>query len=102
MTSRQIARCFADILNNNISTLPADQHQALGQVQQEFARLVDVRDQLIHAHPGTAPDGAQQLYCSGRHPEMEWPVEQVEQAAIDFENAAIRANELFYRVWPNP
>jgi hypothetical protein len=101
MTSRQVARHFADIVNNDISRLPANGRSALDQKQQEFARLVQVRDQLIHAHPGTAPGGGQQLYYSGRHPQMEWPVEQVERAAIDFENAFISANELFYRLWPN-
>jgi hypothetical protein len=33
---------------------------------------------------------------------MEWPVEKVERAAIEFENADIELNSLFYKIWPNP
>jgi hypothetical protein len=74
----------------------------LDDVQQKFSQLVKVRDQLIHAHPGTAPDGAQQLFYSGRHGRTKWPMEQVEKTAIDFEEAAIAANNLFHNYWSNP
>jgi hypothetical protein len=65
--------------------------------------LVKRRDQLLHARPLTAPNGKQQLfYTEGFHPEAQWPIEDVEQAAIHFENAAITFNALFHEFWPNP
>jgi hypothetical protein len=102
MTAGTIARRFGEIIKESANTLSADHHQKLGQVQQKFARLAKVRNQLLHAHPGTAPGGAQQLFYSrGSHGQTEWPMQQVEQAAIDFENANIEANALFYQLWPN-
>jgi hypothetical protein len=102
MTAGTIARRFSEILKESANTLSPDHHLKLSQVQQNFARLAKVRNQLLHAHPGTAPGGAQQLFYSrGSHGQMEWPMQEVEQAAIDFENAEIEPNVLFYQLWPN-
>ncbi len=101
LTANKIAELFGDVLGSSNNLVPPARLEALIQVRREFERLVEIRDQLLHAHPCTAPSGAQQLfYSGGRHSQMEWPLRKVEQAAIDFENASIEANNLFYNIWP--
>lgn len=59
------------------------------------------RDRLLHAHPYTAANGAQQLGYRGRHPSTEWPLPEVEKAAHEFDNAACKLNSLFHQLWPS-
>lgn len=101
MTARRIAGLFAKNLDEYGGSLEESQLEQLREAHQQFSQLIERRDQLIHAHPITALDGKQQLfYVKGIHPEAEWPSEQVEQAAIEFENAAIALNDLFHTFWP--
>jgi len=65
-----------------------------------FNHLRTTRNQLLHAHPYTAADGAQQLDYRGHHPNANWPMGEVEAAARQFDDAACALNELFYRQWP--
>jgi hypothetical protein len=97
----KIAKRFDIILRDMANVLPLAQRQALQQAHLEFSRSVERRDQLVHAHPGTAPSDVQQLfYSAGWHAEMQWSLQQVEQAAIDFENAFISLNAIFYEFQP--
>jgi hypothetical protein len=67
----------------------------------EFARLIDKRNALIHAHPITDQNGSQILNYQARvdHPlpDMKWPVAELEAAISEFDDAACRANELLHR-----
>lgn len=65
-----------------------------------FDDLRKERDKLLHAHPYTAENGVQQLGYRGRHPSTEWPLPEVEKAALAFDNAACELNHLFYQLWP--
>jgi len=58
-----------------------------------FVGLKDLRNQLLHGNPAAAPSGEPQLW----HFEIGlWDFERVQQAARDFEDAALRANSLLH------
>jgi hypothetical protein len=59
---------------------------------ESYRAAIKVRNQLLHAHPLTAPDGSQQLGSAGAN----WSLEQVEVAAKQFEDAAIQGNAIFH------
>jgi hypothetical protein len=103
MTAGRLSGRFSEILKN-AHTLPPDQRQRLTEVQQKFAGLVGLRDQLIHGHPYTATGGAQQLnYAGGKHSPKQWPQPQLSGAILAFEEGSIEANRVFYELWPlNP
>ncbi len=70
VTANKIAELFGKVLGSSINKIHPAQLEALIQVQREFEQLVEIRDQLLHAHPCTAPSGAQQLFYSGGRHEM--------------------------------
>lgn len=69
---------------------------------QEFARLIDKRNALIHAHPITDRDGSQilnyQASIDRPLPDMKWPIAEVESIIAEFDQAACSANELLHRL----
>ena len=60
-----------------------------------FSEARIIRDQLLHAHPYTAPGGIQQLGYRGRHPDAQWPLADVEEVARKFDQAACELSSLF-------
>lgn len=68
----------------------------------QFGRLVEKRNALIHAHPITDHDGSQILNYQARSdrplPDMKWPVAEVEAAIREFDAAACDANALLHRL----
>ena len=101
LTAGLLSRRFGEILKG-AEALPSDQRQKLIGVQQEFARSIGLRDQLIHGHPCTAPGGQQQLnYSGGKHNPMQWPMQEVLRAVFAFETGFTDANKVFYELWPN-
>ena len=68
----------------------------------EFGRLINMRNALIHAHPITDHDGSQMLSYQtaiGRPlSDIKWPVSEVEAAIRAFDSAACSANELLHRL----
>jgi hypothetical protein len=93
-TAGQIAREFenaaADIpdpqLNSRIATLAS-----------LFDALVSRRNQLVHGNPISATGGEQRLLYYGKSDNtFEWSEADILQAALDFEAAAIEANDIFH------
>ena len=68
----------------------------------EFARLIEKRNALIHAHPITDYDGSQILNYQAKVdrplPDMKWPVAEVEAIVREFDAAACIANDLLHRL----
>lgn len=56
----------------------------------EFKALVDVRNGIFHAQPGTAPDGAQRLFRNG----VPWTPATIDEAADRFAACSVRLNAL--------
>lgn len=61
---------------------------SLGLPAAEFKRLVGKRNDLVHANPGTAPDGDQRLFRNGE----EWTFELVNDASDEFAAASVPLN----------
>ena len=58
----------------------------------KFYDLVEVRNALLHAKPGTAPGGAQRLFRNGEV----WSIEKINDAADAFAACSIELNALLY------
>ena len=53
---------------------------SLGAGGAEFKRLVNVRNDIVHANPGTSTSGEQRLFRSGK----EWTIAMIDDAADAF------------------
>ena len=53
---------------------------SLGTAAAEFKRLVDVRNAIMHANPGTSPSDEQRLFRHG----SEWTIAMIDEAADAF------------------
>jgi hypothetical protein len=77
------------------STAPPLSHSLrlrLMNFHQKYLKAISARNKLLHAHPYTAPGGIQQLGGGGR----EWTTDEIESAALQFEEAAIFGNDIFH------
>jgi hypothetical protein len=101
MTSGGVKKELEAILRDPQTTYTHAAKASLEACFQEFARLIDKRNALIHAHPITDRDGSQILNYQARMdrplPDMKWPVAEVEAAIAEFDAAACAANELLHR-----
>ena len=92
-TGGVIARALEKAIESTTPPLEDGLRRRLLTFYEAFDDALDSRNNLLHAHPFTAPDGAQQLLGSGH---LEWPIETVHEAAKLFEEAAIMGNDIFY------
>jgi hypothetical protein len=101
MTSGAVRKELAAILADQRTRYEVVSRAELQACHDEFARLVDMRNALIHAHPITDQDGSQilnyQARPGGRLPDMKWPIAEVEAAIAAFDTAACSANALLHR-----
>jgi len=67
---------------------------SLGAGAAEFKRLVDVRNGLMHANPGTSSSGEQRLFRHGH----EWTIAMIDDAADAFVAAASVLNHHHHHV----
>jgi hypothetical protein len=91
-TATQIAKALTRAVSSTTPALPDSLRQQLVKFDESYRAAIKVRNQLLHAHPLTAPDGSQQLGSAGSN----WSLEQVEVAAKQFEDAAIQGNAIFH------
>lgn len=90
MGSRNVAEKLVSLCKLAPDSPDADELRAAAD---EFLRLVAVRNALVHARPGTAPDGhSQRLF---RHGEM-WTIEMIEEQADAFAACSVRLNRLLH------
>jgi hypothetical protein len=88
-TAGGIAKKFVHLA----STLPAgpDKDECRAAAE-EFQQLVERRNALLHAKPGTASGGEQQLFRNG----TPWTVDMIEDSADEFATSGIRLNALLH------
>jgi hypothetical protein len=93
-TSKMIARDFERLAPTwtGVSAVAA----RLVGLAKSFLDLADRRNGLVHATPYTEHDSSQQLGYSGRSGEYKWSGHQIDALALDCQNAAIEANDLFH------
>lgn len=83
------------VLANKFITVVKGADPRLAACAGTFSKACIMRDQLLHAHPYTAAGGTQQLGYRGRHPDTQWPLADVEEAAQNFDQAACELSSLF-------
>lgn len=88
LTAGKIAKLFIDLCRNMPRSTQRSELQAIAG---EFARLVLVRNDILHGKPCTAPSGEQRL--SGR---QVIEIRDLEDAADDFVACGSRLNKLYY------
>lgn len=91
-TAAQIAKALTRAIASTLPALPDGLRRQLTKFDESYRAAIKVRNRLLHAHPLTAPDGTQQLGSAGSN----WSLEQVEEAAKQFEDAAIQSNVIFH------
>jgi hypothetical protein len=67
---------------------------SLGPPAAEFKRLVGLRNDLVHATPGTAPNGDQHLFRKG----IEWTIGLINDVADEFAAASGPLNHHLHHV----
>jgi hypothetical protein len=80
----------ADTLLHLVKRLgPSGGQAALQDAATDFRFLVGTRNNLVHAKPGTAPDGTQGLFRHGDH----WTIAELEAVADAFAACAARLDQ---------
>lgn len=94
LTVGKMANMFREVCQAvNSETLPKDRLAALAT---KFKELVDRRNQLMHGNPFTAEGRAQRLRYQGKSGECEWTEDEIKKVALEFQTAAIEANDLLH------
>lgn len=88
MTAGTIAKHFVNIVRNMPKSKVRDE---LSELAQDFMRLKEERNRIVHGKPCTAPSGAQRLSAEGII-----EVDDLERAADSFANCGNRLNGMYY------
>lgn len=91
-TASHIAKALIKAIAATEPPLPDKLRRDLVKFHEAYLASIARRNKLLHAHPYTAADGAQQLGGGG----VEWPIDIVDEAAMFFESAAMTGNEIFH------
>ena len=104
MTSGRVREELKAILGDPTTTYTEVSSTELAASCSRFARLIEKRNALIHAHPITDSDGAQVLYRQASldrpMPDIKWPAASVREVLQEFDDAACKTNELLHRLLP--
>ena len=102
MTSGGVKRELFRVMSDSNVSFTVVSMAEIKTCHDDFARLIEKRNALIHAHPITDGDGLQILnYQTDPRralPDMKWPVSEVETAIQEFDDAACYANSLLHRL----
>lgn len=91
-TASHIAKALCKAIDATEPPLPDKLRRDLRKLHKAYLDSIACRNKLLHAHPYTAEDGAQQLGGGG----VEWPIDVVDRAAMFFERSAIAGNEILH------
>ena len=88
MTAGKIAKTFKDLVNN----MPrSKQRDELAVLAEQFMKLKDVRNGIIHGKPCTGPNGEPRLWY-----DKILEINDLEKAADDFAECGSKLNAMFY------
>jgi hypothetical protein len=91
-TAGQIAQAFDAAIVDTSPPLSPELRDRLTEFSRLFRAAISTRNTLLHARPYTAADGEQQLGYHGH----EWTASTVDEAAMQFEMAAIHGTEVYH------
>jgi hypothetical protein len=98
MTANTIRERFETELKGFIS-LDEMSVSRLKESAKTFGRFVRDRNELLHAHVYSEPDGRQQLIYQGRRKTRTWSVTEIDDLSHRFENSSIVLRDLMKEVW---
>lgn len=91
-TASHTAKAFIKAIASTEPPLPNQLRRNLVKLHESYLTAISRRNKLLHAHPYTAADGAQQLGGGN----VEWPIDVVDETAKFFEEVAIAGNAIFH------
>jgi hypothetical protein len=91
-TASVIAKALIQAINQTSPPLPSGLRKRLVEFHKSYVTAIRSRNKLLHSHPYTALEGAQQLGGGG----VEWPISSLDEAAQFYEQAAIQGNAIFH------
>jgi hypothetical protein len=93
MTAGPLGKKFNNAVNE-ASDLPRPLISRLKEAARAFIEFVDERNELVHAHVYSGPDGRQQLIYQGKDKTRTWSVAEIDDLAHRFENSSIALRDL--------
>jgi hypothetical protein len=96
MTAGRLGKKFEKVVNES-SDPPLTSR--LKEAARAFMEFVDERNELIHAHVYSEPDGRQQLMYQGKDKTRTWSVAEIDDLAHRFENSSIALRDLMKEIW---
>jgi hypothetical protein len=93
-----VAAKLQELIDSSDTDFTRVSKEELQAVQTEFKALVEQRNALIHAHPGTDTNGDQILNYQGRTSkaisDMKWPEEELARFTVDVDESACAAGDV--------
>ena len=84
---------------NESSDLARPLASNLKEAARAFIESADERNELVHAHVYSEPDGRQQLIYQGKDKTRTWSVAEIDDLAHRFENSSIALRDLMKEIW---
>ena len=84
---------------NEASHLARPLASNLKEAARAFVELADERNELVHAHVYSEPDGKQQLIYQGKDKARTWSIAEIDDLAHRFENSSIALRDLKKEIW---
>jgi len=98
MTAGRLGKKFKNAVNE-ASDLARPLTSRLKEAARAFVELADERNELVHAHVYSEPDGRQQLIYQGKDKTRTWSVAEIDDLAHRFENSSIALRDLMKEIW---
>jgi hypothetical protein len=98
MTAGTIGKKFKNAVNES-SDLARPLTSKLKEAARAFVELADERNELVHAHVYSEPDGKQQLIYQGKDKTRTWSVAEIDDLAHRFENSSVALRDLMKEIW---
>jgi len=98
MTAGKVGKKFKNAVNDS-NDLARPLTSKLKEAAKIFMESADDRNELVHAHVYSEPDGRQQLIYQGKDKTRTWSVAEIDDLAHRFENSSITLRDLMKEIW---
>ena len=98
MTAGTVGKKFRNAVNES-SDLARPLASNLKEAARAFIESADERNELVHAHVYSEPDGRQQLIYQGKDKTRTWSIAEINDLAHRFENSSIALRDLMKEIW---
>jgi hypothetical protein len=98
MTAGTVGKKFKNTVGES-SDLARPLTLKLKEAAKTFMEFVDERNEFVHAHVYSEPDGRQQLIYQGKDKTRTWSIAEIDDLAHRFENSSIALRDLMKEIW---